>query len=61
MVARDVKRIQEYERLWVARHGQPTFSDVKWAGAERRRAAARATPAGAEALAGPPVAGRAAR
>jgi radical SAM superfamily enzyme YgiQ (UPF0313 family) len=39
MVQRDVRKIQAYERTWVARHGQPVFSDVKWPRAERRRPA----------------------
>lgn len=37
MVNRDLKRIREYEKLWISLHGQPTFSEVKWAGAEKRR------------------------
>jgi anaerobic magnesium-protoporphyrin IX monomethyl ester cyclase len=36
MVQRDVKRIREYERHWLAVHGAPTFSSVRWAPAERR-------------------------
>jgi anaerobic magnesium-protoporphyrin IX monomethyl ester cyclase len=36
MVQRDVKRIREYERHWLALHGAPTFSSVRWAPAERR-------------------------
>ena len=30
MVNRDVKRIDEYERIWHSIHGEPTISDVKW-------------------------------
>lgn len=37
MVNRDIKRIREYEQVWRQLHGQPTFSDVRWAGAVRRR------------------------
>jgi anaerobic magnesium-protoporphyrin IX monomethyl ester cyclase len=63
MVARDIKRIQEYERLWVATHGQPAFSDVRWPGAERRRTGARVTAEAAKVLVAgaepAPVVGRA--
>lgn len=37
MVARDLKRIREYQAVWEAQHGQPHFSDVRWAGATRRK------------------------
>ncbi len=41
MVQRDVRKIKEYERAWVERHGQPVFSDVRWPGATRRRTGVR--------------------
>ncbi|OHA39451.1 MAG: B12-binding domain-containing radical SAM protein [Candidatus Taylorbacteria bacterium RIFCSPLOWO2_02_FULL_45_10b] len=37
MVARDIKRIREYQKVWEEAHGQPTFSNVRWAGAARRK------------------------
>ena len=37
MVQRDLRKIQAYERTWIARNGGPVFSDVKWPRAERRR------------------------
>lgn len=37
MVQRDIKRIRDYEKTWLALHGgPPEFSDVKWAPAARR-------------------------
>ena len=30
MVNRDMKRIDEYERIWHSIHGEATISDVKW-------------------------------
>lgn len=40
MVSRDIKRIREYERLWRSLHGEPKFSDVRWAPASKRIKAA---------------------
>ncbi len=37
MVARDIKRIREYEREWKKVHGDPQFSDVRWPEASRKR------------------------
>ena len=36
MVDRDIKRIKEYEKIWLDTHGKPQFSDVRWEGAKRR-------------------------
>ena len=35
MVNNDLKRIDEYERMWLSRHGEPTISDVKWEQAKK--------------------------
>lgn len=36
MVNRDIKRLKEYEATWRQLHGEPTFSDVRWAPAARK-------------------------
>lgn len=35
MVARDIKRIRDYEAHWRKTHGEPTFTDVRWPRAQR--------------------------
>jgi anaerobic magnesium-protoporphyrin IX monomethyl ester cyclase len=37
MINRDLKRIREYEREWRRLHGEPSFSDVRWAPATSRK------------------------
>ncbi len=38
MVARDLKRIDRYEKVWRGVHGEPHFSDVRWEPAMRVQA-----------------------
>ena len=36
MVARDIERIREHEKIWRKVNGEPKFSDVRWTGAQKK-------------------------